>query len=170
MRHAPVNDSFQLAEPAACTDRELRDFERLVREGFDGSDESLPDRIREAERLAFHYAADGALTAIAGLKAPDAWTRDDLFRRAEADVRAADYRLELGWVFVLSEHRGSRIGWRLCERLLVTVPGVGVFARTRPSNAAMIHILCTFGFERAGKPVPRPERDEELALFLRAID
>lgn len=164
-----MNDVVRLEEPAACTDRELRDFERLVREGFDGSDESLPGRIRDAERLAFHYGADGTLIAIAGLKAPDAWTRNDLFRRAEADVRAADYRLELGWVFVLPEHRGRRIGGGLCRQLLAAARGSHVFARTRPSNATMIHILQDLGFERLGKPVPRPERNEELALFVRAI-
>jgi hypothetical protein len=37
-----------LKEPIACTERELRALERLVRQGFNGSDSGLPGRIRAA--------------------------------------------------------------------------------------------------------------------------
>lgn len=40
-----MNDATLLKQPAACTEPERRAFERLVRQGFDGSDETLPDRI-----------------------------------------------------------------------------------------------------------------------------
>jgi hypothetical protein len=57
-----------LKEPIACTERELRALERLVRQGFNGSDSGLPGRIRAARWLAFHYAAGDSLVGIAGLK------------------------------------------------------------------------------------------------------
>jgi hypothetical protein len=41
----------------------------------------------------------------------------------------------------------------------------GVFATTRPDNAAMIGILLALGFERVGAPFSHPRRGEELVLF-----
>jgi hypothetical protein len=45
--------TVNLKEPFACTERERLEFERLVRQGFDGSDDGLPGRIRDgiAENL-----------------------------------------------------------------------------------------------------------------------
>jgi hypothetical protein len=59
-------------EPIACTEEERREFVRLVRLGFGGSDEGLPGRIRDARLLAFYYVAGDTLAAIAALKAPNA--------------------------------------------------------------------------------------------------
>ena len=85
-------------EPSGCTEKERREFEHAVRLGFDGSDEGLPGRIRDAKLLAFYYTADDTLAAVAGLKAPGERYREDVFKKADAPDRAADYRLELGWV------------------------------------------------------------------------
>ncbi len=161
-----MNGTARLEEPIACTERERRAFARLVRQGFRGSDERLPGRIRNAKWLAFHYAVGDTLAAIAALKVPTARCRDEVFEKAEAGVSAADYQLELGWVFVLPGYRGKRVAARLCRELLARVPRSRVFATTRPSNTAMISILRALGFVRVGKPFPR--RDEELLLFLRS--
>lgn len=164
-RERPLEDAVRLEEPIACTERERLEFARLVRQGFDGSDESLDRRIRDASRLAFHHAADGALAAIAGLKAPGERYRAGVFEKAAAAVSPGDYELELGWVYVVPAHRGNRIAERLCRALLAHVPESPAFATTRPDNVAMIKILRNLGFARVGKPYPR--RDEELVLFLR---
>jgi GNAT superfamily N-acetyltransferase len=152
-------------EPSACTEDERREFERLVRQGFDGSDDGLSGRIRGAKRLAFHYAVDGTLAAVAALKAPDEWYRAEVFRKAGVSVSPADHELELGWVFVVPAHRGDRVGEALCRQLLADAPSAGLFATTRANNALMIEILLALGFARAGNPYPR--RNEELVLFLR---
>jgi ribosomal protein S18 acetylase RimI-like enzyme len=162
-----LEGTTHLEEPGAYSDVQRREFERLVRQGFDGSDASLPDRIRDAELLALHYAADDALAAVAALKTPDERYRNDLFKRAEARVNPVDYALELGWVFVVPAHRGSRIGERLCRMLLERASASGVFATTRPDNQAMITILETLGFARIGGPYRHSRRNEELALFVR---
>jgi ribosomal protein S18 acetylase RimI-like enzyme len=163
-----LNGDARLKEPMACTESERREFARLVREGFEGSDEGLDGRIRDASCLAFHYAAGGTLAAIAGLKAPREGYRDDLFKKAEAEVNAGDYKLELGWVFVVPAYRERGIGEGLCRTLLARVPGVCVFATTRPNNVLMIKILDALGFVRVGRPYPR--RGEELVLFLRPAE
>lgn len=161
-----MNRAAHFKEPLACTEGERQEFARLVRQGFDGSDEGLPGRVLGAERLAYCYAPDGTLAAIAALKVPSERYRDYLFEKTDASVSPADYGLELGWVFVVPAHRGGRISEGLCRRLLAGVPESGVFATTRSNNVPMIGILRALGFERVGKPYPR--RDEELNLFLRS--
>ena len=153
-------------EPIACTEAERREFACLVRQGFEVAAEGLESRIRDAKWLAFYYVAGDTLGAVAALKAPNERYRDDVFKKADAPVSSADYKLELGWVFVVPPHRGNRIAEGLCQLLLVRVPTSCVFATTRPNNISMIRILLALGFARAGKPYPR--RNEELALFLRS--
>lgn len=160
-----LTGTAHLIEPLNCTESERQDFARLVRRGFDGSDEGLPNRILDAKWLAFHYAEGRTLSAVAALKAPHEQYREEVFRNAEAGVSPTGFKLELGWVFVVPDHRGKRIAEGLCQLLLARVPGSHVFATTRPNNAPMIKILLALGFVRSGKPYPR--RDEELALFLR---
>jgi RimJ/RimL family protein N-acetyltransferase len=162
-----VNGTALFKEPITCTEEERQEFTRLVRLGFEGSDEGLPGRIYDAKCLAFYYAVGGRLAAIAGLKAPPERYRDDVFKKADARVSPADYELELGWVFVVPAHRGNRIAEGLCQALLARVPMSAVFATTRPYNRSMVRILLALGFARAGKPFPR--RNEELVLFLRSL-
>lgn len=161
-----MNGTTHFKEPIACTEGERREFARLVRQGFEVAAEGLDDRIRDAKWLAFYYAAGDTLAAVAALKAPSEWYRDDVFKKAGAPVSPADYKLELGWVFVVPAHRGNLIAEGLCQRLLTRVPTSRVFATTRPNNVSMIRILLALGFARAGKPYPR--RHEELVLFLRS--
>jgi predicted GNAT family N-acyltransferase len=155
-----------LKDPSACTKEEHRKFERLVRLGFEGSDERLPERIRSARRLAFYCTSDDVVTAIAALKAPDAAYRNDVFRKAEVGADPREYELELGWVFVVPAQRGNRIAEGLCHQLLASVPTSSVFATTRPNNAFMTKILSALGFRQAGRPYLRNK--QELVVFLRS--
>lgn len=159
-----MNGSTQIQAPSSCTEEERREFARLVRLGFDGSDEELPDRISNAKWLAFYHSPGDTLAAIAGLKAPTETYREDVFKKAAAHVGSAGYELELGWVFVLPVYRGNRVAASLCRLLLASVPTSRVFATTRPSNSSMIRILLALGFRRTGKPYQR--RSEALALYL----
>jgi len=161
-----LNGTAHFKEPIFCTEGERREFARLVRQGFESADEGLHGRIRDAKWLAFYYAAGDTLAAVAALKAPNDRYRDDVFQKAEARVSPADYKLELGWVFVVPAHRGNRIAESLCPLLLARVPTSCVFATTRTNNISMIRILLALGFARAGKPYPR--RSKDLILFLRS--
>ena len=161
-----MNGATQLKEPTACTEGECRDFARLVRQGFEGSDEGLLDRIEKAHRLAFYYATGDTLAAVAALKAPGERYRGDVFEKAGVAVSPGDYEFELGWVYVVPAHRGKKVAEGLCRQLLACVPASCVFATTRTSNALMIGILLSLGFERVGKPYSRC--NEELIVFLRS--
>ncbi len=160
-----MNGTTHSKEPIACTEWERREFARLVRQGFPAA-ERLAGRIRDAKALAFYYPAADTLAAVAALKAPSERYRDDVFKKADARVSPADYKLELGWVFVVPAYRGNRIAESLCRLLLARVPTSRVFATTRSGNMSMIRILLALDFARAGKPYSR--RDEELMLFLRS--
>lgn len=163
-----MRTTLHLKEPSACTESERRDFARLVRLAFQGSDETLEARILNAACLAFCYPQEGELGAIAGLKAPGDRYRQKLFEKAAVRADPAEYPLDLGWVFVLPSYRGHGFGESLCRRLLARVPTTGVFSTTRPDNRPMIRILLGLGFLPDGKPYPHPRRDEELAVFLRS--
>ncbi|HSR67799.1 MAG TPA: GNAT family N-acetyltransferase [Acidobacteriota bacterium] len=154
-----------LKRPSACDERERREFARLVREGFNGSDSTLEERISAARRLAFCWTDEDAPAAISGLKAPSPGYRESLFEKARSGLSAAPYELELGWVYVVPHERGKGLGADLCRRLLQSEGTCGLFATTRPDNAPMIKILSALGFRRVGQPYPR--RRERLTLFLR---
>jgi ribosomal protein S18 acetylase RimI-like enzyme len=156
-----------LKEPVACTEGERREFARFVRRGFEGSDQSLDDRIRDAKQLAFYYVARDTLAGIAGLKAPSGKFRGDLFGRACVPISPDDYPLELGWVFVDPAHRGNKVALGLCRQLLTSVTPTGVYATTRPNNVPMIGMLRALGFERVGEPYSH--RSREHVVFLRPI-
>ena len=153
--------------PIACTDEELREFARLVRQAFPAA-ANLETRISAAWWLGFHYAPDVTLVAVAALKAPDERRRTLVFDKACTTATIADYRVELGWVFVDPAHRGERIAERLSHALLEHAPEPRVFATTRRNNAPMICTLEALGFTRSGKPFPW--RSEEFLLFLRSTE
>jgi len=160
-----MNGTTHIKEPDACTPHELESFERMVRLAFDGSDDGLPLRIRQARRLAFHYSGDGTLVAVAGLKAPTQTARAEIFSLAEAAEDPEPCELELGWVYVAPGHRLHGLGRDLCRRLIQDRPCGELFAKTRKDNARMTGILRDLGFRRSGRTFAR--LDEELDLYLR---
>lgn len=157
-----MNGTIHLRRPSACNESELREFARLVRQGFPGA-KDLERRIGDSEWLAFHYAADDTLAGVAALKAPGTGYRAAVFEKANASISPADYSVELGWVFVSPVHRGNGFGGNLCAGLLACVPASSVFSTTRTDNALMMRILRALGFVRVGRPYAW--RDEELVLF-----
>ena len=102
-----MSGSTQCTEPIASTSAERLSFARLVRQGFPAA-QDLERRIRAARWLAFHYEADDTLAAVAALKAPPARHRKDIFAKADATASAADYDIELGWIYVAPAYRGNR--------------------------------------------------------------
>jgi GNAT superfamily N-acetyltransferase len=162
-----VTGTARLAPPHACDAAQLEAFERMVREGFEGSDAGLSRRIHAARWLAFHCIGPTTLAAIAALKAPAPEYRDDVFAKADAGMDPQPFGLELGWVFVLPEQRRQGVAAALCRTLLAREPGHAIFATTRPDNAAMIGILSVLGFDLVGKPYRHVRRGEDLSVFVR---
>ena len=122
-------------------------------------------RIRAAKCLAFHYSPGGELMAIAALKTPEDQYRHDVFEMAGSSASYADYKVELGWVYVVPAYRRKRVALELCEHLLLRTTCDFVFATTRSDNTVMSRILRACDFAEAGKPYIR--RGEQLKLYLR---
>lgn len=160
-----MTESPLIKPPAQCAAHELAEFERLVREGFAGSDETLPARIRRARLLCFGFAPGGGICAIAALKRPAPEHRARTFELAREPRRSGAFELELGWVYVIPRARGAGLATLLCRALLARAADEPLFATTRSDNAPMIQVLGDLGFERAGSPFLRGA--EELDLYLR---
>ena len=122
-------------------------------------------RIRAAKCLAFYYSPSGELVAIAALKAPNDEYRRDVFKMAGSPASYADYKVELGWVYVVPDYRRKQIATNLCEQLLLSAAGDQVFATTRSDNGVMSRILRACAFAEVGNPYMH--RGEQLRLYLR---
>jgi len=160
-----LNGNTFVRQPNTSTEEQRREFARLVRQGFKTSGVGLDNRICAAKCLAFHYPARDLLAAIAALKSPNDQYRHDVFSKAGSPESCADYKIELGWVYVEPAYRGNRIAAKLCEQLLSSATTDCVFATTRTNNALMSRILLTSGFANVGTPYMR--RGERLRLYLR---
>jgi GNAT superfamily N-acetyltransferase len=155
-----------LKRPPSCDPAELAAFETLVRESGEVAERGLPVRIRAAACLAFYYAPQGDLAAIAALKVPRKSYRDRVFRAARTRRRPDAYPLELGWFFVRPAHRGRRMSQRLAAPLLEQERDRAVFATARIGNSAMLKVLSSLGFERTGTPYPHDGTRPKDALVL----
>jgi RimJ/RimL family protein N-acetyltransferase len=162
---AALNRSIILRQPKNITAEQCEDFERLVRIGFRTARTNLNTRIRAAKCLAFHYSPSGELTAIAALKAPDDQYRHDVFKMADSPASYTDFKVELGWVYVVPAYRRKQVATELCTQLLSSATGDFVFATTRSDNAVMSRILRACAFSEVGKPYMH--RGEQLRLYLR---
>jgi len=162
---AELNSGIVLRQPNYAVPEQREDFARLVRTGFRTAGADLNARIRAAKCLAFHYSPSGELTAIAALKMPDDEYRHDVFKMADSPASYADYKVELGWVYVVPACRRNQVATELCEQLLLRATGDFVFATTRLDNAIMSRILRACAFAEAGKPFMH--RGEQLRLHLR---
>jgi ribosomal protein S18 acetylase RimI-like enzyme len=160
-----LNGRIILRQPSSMAAGQREEFARLVRKGFRTAGADLDARICAAKCLALHYSADAELTAIAALKAPVYRYRHNVFTTAGSHASCADYKVELGWVYVEPADRRTQIATNLCEQLLASVARDFVFATTRTDNAAMSRILRRCAFSEVGEPFMH--RGEPLRLYLR---
>jgi|SRR5579884_1323116 len=151
--------------PSDCTEEALGEFERLVVQGEAVDPEGLAQRIRNAHRLLFLRAPDGALVGVGALKRPRPGYRRKVFSQAQADAAPEDYAVELGWVVVGKPYQGQRLSSRIVSELLALVRNENVFATARFDDRTM-RLASAFGFKPNGKPF-RGRGDYELVLYLR---
>jgi GNAT superfamily N-acetyltransferase len=142
-----------IKRPSECTVAEREVFAALVLAGGQVFAAGLPDRIAGADRLAFHYRS-GAVVGVGGLKNLPLSYRDGIFRQAGSSLRAADFPLELGWVFVEPAHRGTGISGHLVQALMEGAGDRNVYAISHSDNHPIHKSLERHGFVREGTPYP----------------
>jgi predicted GNAT family N-acyltransferase len=159
-----MSDRLIIKAPSECTAGERGDFASLVLAGGEVAAQGLEDRVNAAQRLIF-IKRNGCLTAVAAIKKPKPGYRRGVFEKAHSPRVAAEYRLELGWVFVMPSARGTGLSHVLVGAALGSVSGEGIFATSRSDNVAMHKALLASGFTASGKPYASSRGDYQLVLF-----
>lgn len=159
---APVT----IKSPRECSAKEVGDFAAFVNAGGEVISEGLEGRVREAHSLLF-LRENSCLLGIAALKNPNATYRASVFKKAAASASAAQFPLELGWVFVLPSARGRRLSHSLVRAAVTHAAGKSVFATSRTDNLGMHASLLAAAFSKHGVEYASSHGTHRLALFLR---
>jgi hypothetical protein len=158
---------FTTKSPAGCSQRELVDFERLVKEGGEVTGAGLTDGIQRALALVFMTEA-GKLRGIAGIKSPAASYRAKVSAKSGIALPVDTLPFELGWVHIITEAQGRKQCRPLVQHAIAAAKGRGLFATSRDGKNAMHHVLTTEGFVKSGKPYAAADEKADLFLFVRA--
>ena len=150
--------------PASCSRQELDEFQRLVELGEEVMANGLRRRISGAFLLAFACIGDSVI-GVGGLKNPHQSYKKKTFDKSGLTQRCDKFDKELGWVFVIEEHRGKGLSIRLVEAILRDAPGCNIFATSRIDNVAMHEALVKNRFIQSGKPFISA-RGNKMILFL----
>jgi GNAT superfamily N-acetyltransferase len=154
--------------PSECSIRQLAEFRRLVKAGGEVMSAGLDRRIQSAAWLAFAFDDHGTLVAVGALKRPGEGYRRSVFRKAACSMPPINYALELGWIFVDQERRGTGNARLLTQSLVELSGSEELYATTRTDNIAMKRTLIRFGFLECGSSYLSNTRDYELVLFVRS--
>jgi GNAT superfamily N-acetyltransferase len=152
--------------PGTCTPIELEEFAALVRAGGEVESAGLDDRVKRARAL-LCLTEQGCTKGIAALKSPSARYTKRVFQKAQAAAVASEFKLELGWVFVLPSARGAGLAHELVVAALGVADGCALFATTRSDNVAMLKVLKAHDFVSHGKVFASQRGDHHIVLLLR---
>lgn len=155
-----------IKSPQQCSAKEVGDFAAFVNAGGEVISEGLEGRVREAHAL-FFLRENSCLLGIAALKNPNATYRASVFKKAAASASAAQFPLELGWVFVLPSARGRKLSHSLVRAAIAHAAGKNVFATSRTDNPGMHAPLLAASFSKHGVEYASSRGTHRLALFLR---
>ena len=150
--------------PDDCSEAELDEFETLAISAGKVTPIRLRELIRLARLLAFLREGD-MLIGVAGLKRPRDSYRERVAARSGVPLPVSAYPYELGWVSVLPAEIGGK-SKLLCEPLLASTPGEGVFSTTGVGNDKMRSRLAKMGFKEAGQSWKSAGNEETLSLFV----
>jgi predicted GNAT family N-acyltransferase len=158
--------TITIKSPLECSAKEVADFAALVNAGSEVVSEGLESRVREANAL-FFLRENSCLLGIAALKNPNSTYRASVFKKAAASASAAQFPLELGWVFVLPSARGRKLSHSLVQAALSHSAGKNVFATSRTDNPGMHVPLLAASFFKHGVEYASSRGTHRLVLFLR---
>lgn len=154
-----------LQRPGELSDTELEKFEKLVRQGNEVASQGLPERIRKALVPAFIKSGENVM-AVGALKKPEG-SYINRIAKCSGNRELAGYKFELGWVYVVPDHRGKRYSSRICKALL-EFSAERIFATTRTDNSLMRHVLKRNDFVEVGTSYSSQEHPgKSLSVWIR---
>ncbi|HEY2712871.1 MAG TPA: hypothetical protein VGI60_10180 [Chthoniobacterales bacterium] len=160
-----ISASVKTADECSVVERAV--FLSLVLQGGEVDKKGLPGRIQRAKALLFLVHPRCGLIGISALKHPERSYRAKVFRASGTTSPATLFSLELGWIYLLEEHRGDGFSSWLINPLLDIAADRPVFATCRTNNDAMNFILPKHGFRRSGEAYPSANGQHLLSLFVR---
>lgn len=155
---------MQLCTAETCTRDALEDFKRLVRQGGQVNEATLPKLLKTASALAMVQDQAGKIIGTGALKVPNESYRTKVFKNAGVTGQGR-YAFELGWVVVDDAYSGRRMATAIVSKL-VSNCSVPLYATSRTSKKAMHKALVTAGFELAGAAYRSAEVQEGVLLFV----
>ena len=160
-------DEVIFKKPGECTPGELREFEKLVRNGSEVAAAGLAARIRGAHLLGFALN-DGALVGVGALKIPEKNHRDDVAKKSGIPLSVDRIPFEIGWLYVLESERENKFGRRLMNGLMEAAGKSGVYGTSRlDEEHKPVHgALERRGFNKVGTDEARARRH---IFFIRRI-
>ncbi|MES2281069.1 MAG: hypothetical protein V4542_06620 [Pseudomonadota bacterium] len=161
----PTPTSVEVKPPSECSDEEIEAFCALIVSAGEVTPQGLEGRVRGSALLCFLWHS-GDLVGVAGLKHPSVNHRVEVETGSGEELDAAEFPIEIGWVYVRPEQRGGR-SMSLCTPLLERVRSVGVFATSRVDNRPMHSTLRKLGFKQSGCDWPSGLNPAKLLLFVR---
>lgn len=149
--------------PAECTKNELDAFQSLVEEGGEVTSIGLRKRIEQAEALVFIEDV-GRCIAVGAIKNPNQGYKAKVFAKAGVTEQGADYKYELGWLYVSSLASGKGLGHRLMEAVTRFLSDSSCYATTRENNESMRHLFSLYSFNKLGMAYTN-QNDYSLVLY-----
>ncbi len=153
--------------PSDCSNRQLKEFETLVRKGDEVSARGLSSLIRTAEWLVFLYEGAEILAGIAALKNPRAAYKRKVFQKACSSDDPDTFVYEIGWLFVENKFRGRKLSRRLLQSAVELAPDQKVYATTRENNMKMDKTNRRCGFTVSGSAYTSDSGEYNLLLYIR---
>jgi len=150
--------------PQECSIEEINKFKTLVLEGGEVITQGLFERIKRAEKLIF--VKDDDYIGIGAIKKPYDQYKNNVFKKAGVPSLAADYPLELGWIYTSPFAHGKGVGRKIVEFIVNAVSDSGCFATTRENNGAMHHLFEQYSFSILGKKYASENGDYSLVLYV----
>lgn len=110
--------SVEVLSPYDCTDKQLKQFESLVLEGGQVQHTGLRTRIQQCKFLAFYYATNGHLVAIAAIKKPSQQYIQKIKSLAQPEEPWQEPTYELGYSYTQKSMQGKGINKALLHALM----------------------------------------------------
>ena len=154
--------------PEVCNEDKFNTFLKLVEKGGEVISNSLKDRIKNAELLAFCYIGE-QLVGVGALKNPAKTYKEKSFRKAGYPEEAENFKYEFGYLYVEEEYRKHGVGKGIWAALKNKIDAKEVFATVREENKIMVSFLKKYGFEKLGNNYNSKRGDYLLGCYVLKI-
>ena len=154
-----------MKKPIECSEKELEEFETLVKKGGEVAAEGLCDRIKNAKWLVFLFEDAAQLAGVAALKCPNAHYTQDIFTKAKSQEDPNDFSFEAGWIYVEQQFRGRHYSRLLLDAITKLAENNYLFATTRENNEPMRCTNDSCGLQQSGQPYKSENGNYKLILY-----